>query len=367
METCSNPGCDQPGTNKCSACKTTLYCGPICQTTDWPGHKEECPGHLRKVGMAHFEKAKRFDRENNFAQSLRYSELALTKLKQLKDRSLAVIKILDAALNMKFNALNFISVAISKESLEIATERYNMWATNFMRNPGMIWSAFPLIESLLRNNELVQAHLIASTVYEMTMHPTNHDIPENDQQPYLAIASRLLARATTQLVQSGGIPPEEKQKAGKEAIALARKSFEIDIQLHGTDSIEVASSMSVLAKILNYFNDVDDDEAIRLFEHVIAIERVQGHSSSNVAVNTQDLGYVYVKRAERAVNDLDLQLTNWELALSYYREAVRIYRAINHMESADQTEQSITLIENNLMCVRIENADRATTAEATRG
>ena len=49
---CSNPGCDQPGTNACRACKTASYCGVNCQTADWPSHKEECDGHLRKVGMA---------------------------------------------------------------------------------------------------------------------------------------------------------------------------------------------------------------------------------------------------------------------------------------------------------------------------
>ena len=47
-------------------------------------HKEECPGHLRKMGMAHLEKATGFDREQNWMQSLRYAELALAKLKQFK-------------------------------------------------------------------------------------------------------------------------------------------------------------------------------------------------------------------------------------------------------------------------------------------
>ena len=49
----SNPGCDQPGTKSCSACKTTVYCCIICQTADWFNNKEECPEHLRKVGNAH--------------------------------------------------------------------------------------------------------------------------------------------------------------------------------------------------------------------------------------------------------------------------------------------------------------------------
>ena len=77
LPTCSNPGCDQPGTKQCSACKTTPYCGPICQTADWTHHKEECPGHLRKVGMAHLEKALGFHRQRNWHQTLRHADLWL--------------------------------------------------------------------------------------------------------------------------------------------------------------------------------------------------------------------------------------------------------------------------------------------------
>ena len=102
MATCSNPGCDQPGTNKCSACKTTPYCGPICQTAHWAHHKEECPGHLRKVGMAHLEKARGFHREQNWPQTLRHADLAATKLKQLKDRP---VEDIDEALATKYCAL----------------------------------------------------------------------------------------------------------------------------------------------------------------------------------------------------------------------------------------------------------------------
>ena len=91
METCANPGCDQPGTNKCSGCKTTPYCGPICQKDHWPLHKESCDGRLRKMGMDYLDKAKGFERENNWSQVLRYSDLAATKLKQLKDRPIEAI------------------------------------------------------------------------------------------------------------------------------------------------------------------------------------------------------------------------------------------------------------------------------------
>ena len=57
------------------------------------------------MGLAHLQKAERFDRERNWAQSLRYADFALTKLKQLKDRRLETVKILDYAFSSKFNAL----------------------------------------------------------------------------------------------------------------------------------------------------------------------------------------------------------------------------------------------------------------------
>ena len=61
------------------------------QTADWPQHKESCPGHLRKVARTNIEKGEGFWKERNFVQNFRCAEMALTKLKQLKDRSLAVI------------------------------------------------------------------------------------------------------------------------------------------------------------------------------------------------------------------------------------------------------------------------------------
>ena len=91
METCANPGCSEPGTNKCASCKITPYCGPICQTAHWPTHKESCDGRLRKMGMDYLDKALRLHREHNWTQALRYGDLAATKLKQLKDRPIEQI------------------------------------------------------------------------------------------------------------------------------------------------------------------------------------------------------------------------------------------------------------------------------------
>ena len=145
VKSCSNPGCDQPGTNSCSACKTTVYCGVICQTTDWTHHKEECPGHLRKVGMATLAKAAVLERQQNWTQLLRLGELAAVKLKKLKDRRLETVQAIDGALSCKFNALTFMDR--HREALECIKECYSLWAMNHLRNPGSMTAALALIQS----------------------------------------------------------------------------------------------------------------------------------------------------------------------------------------------------------------------------
>ena len=154
-----------------------------------------------------------------------------------------------------------------------------------------------------------------------------------------------------ELAKNGDIPPEANQTAGQEAIALARRALEIHTQLHGLEHSDVADDMSLLADLLNYFNNVDDDEVLHLYEESIAIQaRVEGSLSVNVAVGEEHLAIAYKNRAARArtVNDLDRELTNLELALLHYREAVRIYRSVNHLNSADQVEQSIVKVEEAL-------------------
>ena len=41
-EVCSNPSCSEPGTLKCSRCKTARYCGQGCQRSQWTAHKAAC-------------------------------------------------------------------------------------------------------------------------------------------------------------------------------------------------------------------------------------------------------------------------------------------------------------------------------------
>ena len=309
------------------------------------------------MGMAHLEKATGFHRERNWMQSLRYADLALTKLKQLKDRRLETVKIIDDALGYKFDALQ--RMGRHKDALECAKERYTLWAMNHMRNPRMFEAAFSLIQSCIHNNEFEDAALYAHTAYEMIVKDADGIIPSDQRESLLARGSYWLSQATRHLAQAGGIPLEEKQKAGEEAIALARKALEINTQLHGTESARIALDMCGLADALDYFNNVDDDEILRLYEQAIAIyRRVEGSSSVNVAVGEESLGNAYHKRAIRAhaANDLDRCMANEELALPHYREATRIYRVIKHVDAADRTLRRVAQAEEIIRQIGIAKA-----------
>ena len=367
VEPCSNPGCDQPGTSTCSACKTTFYCCVICQTANWSIHKEACPGHLRKVGKANLAKARGFEREQNWAQSLRFAELAAIKLKQLKDRRLETVQDIDAALEYKFDALTF--MARHKEAMGCAEERYTLWAMNQLRNPGSIKAAFGLIESCLHNRHFEDAERYARHAMFMIAEMTDNFIPVDQRPFFLADASYYLAQAIYGLATAGGIPPGEKQKVGEEAIELARQALEIHTQLHGIESDRVANDMIALAEVLGYFNDVDDDEILRLFEQAIAItSRAHGSSSANVAVGRRNLGLAFSQRAARAgaANDVDRCIANLGLTLSHLREAARIFRVNNHMDNADEALLLINQFEEKMRQMGIIRA-AATTATASRG
>ena len=362
VKPCSNPGCDQPGKSSCSACNSTVYRCVICQTADWPRHKEECDGHLRKVGRANLEKAHGFYRQRNFAQALRYAEIAATKLKQLKDRRLETVQDIDAALGCKFDALGLNGQL--KEAMECAEERYTLWAMNHMRNPNSIDAALGLIQSCLHNEEYEDAEHYARHAMFMINEMTDSFIPADQRPRFLADGSYWLSRAIYHLAKAGGIPPGEKQKAGEEAIALARQALRLHTRLHGTESDRVANDMVVLGDALGYFNDVDDDEIIRLYEQAIAIlSRVEGSSSVNVAVGEERLGVAYTNRAEGALaaRDLDRCLANFEMALPHYRDAARIYRINNHVDSANVALHNVARVEEVIRQVRTARAATATT------
>ena len=346
---CSNPGCDQPGTSACSACKTTFYCCVICQTADWNQHKEECEGHLRKVGMAHLAKARGFVQERNWAQSLRYADLAATKLKQLKDRRLETVDLIDDALRSRYAALLFMSR--HREALECAEENYTLWAMNHLRNPSSIRAALRLINCCLHNDKNEDAVCYGHHAMFMINEMTDNLIPVEERPPFLADISRLLAEAIHGLAEDGGYPPAEKQKAGEEAIALARQALEIHTQLHGTESVKVAGDLGTLADVLEYFNNVDDDQVPCLHEQALAIfGRLEGHSSLNVATCEGKLSRMFDKRAKRALDagDSDKCIVNLELALPHDREAARIFRIVDHVDSADEALCNLTQTLGNL-------------------
>ena len=357
METCACPGCDQPGTHKCSACKTKFYCGPKCQTADWPLHKEECPGLLRKVGMANLSKAQGFHTAQNWPQTLRYSDLAITKLKQLKD---CPVEIIDQALNCKFDALNM--MGRYREALECAKEWYCLYLTKHTHPPAIL-AGFALIESCIKNKEYFDAVHYAHTSWETITLSRDSHITDNQREIFIAEGAYHLAKAIKCLARDGGIPSEEMQEAGREAITLARQALEIHSQQCGPESHQVADDMGLLAQVLETFNDVDDDEAIRLYEQAKDIfVRVQGSLSANVAVCEMYLGHAYYNRAKRAHSayDLDRELANLELALSRFREAARIDRAINRVERADKATQAVVDVEKQLLQVKILIAIAAT-------
>ena len=335
VKPCSNPECEQPGTSACSACKTSFYCGPICQTADWAHHKEECDGHLRKLGIANIAKAKTFHDDKNWVQTLRYAELAATKLKKLKDRRLETVKLIDEALTYKYAALQ--AMEHHSKALECVKENYTLWAMNHMRNSNSIRVALLLIQSCLHNSQFEDAHTYAHHAMFMINDMTDNFIPSNERPVFLSEGSYWLGRAIFALAQAGGIPSNEKQKAGEEATKYIRQALEIHTKYLGTECPQVAADMIIIADVLDYFNDVDNDEVPRLYEQSIAISsRLEGVNSVNVAVGNNNLGSAYKTRAVRAkaANDMDRCITNLELSLPHYREAVRIYLVLNHTVGA---------------------------------
>ena len=315
---------------------------------------------LREEARIHLEEAEKFWTDYNGVQTLSFCELAMSKLKQLLNSfSLDVTEMLDDTLRLKFNALSYMGQ--HTEALECARERYSLWNKTNIRNPdtsdeddaltalhGILGAAFPLIESLIHNNEYIEAEPIARITYETIIINSGIIIPENQRHEFLAQGSKLLAIAIYWLAYSNGIPAEEKVQAGVEAIALARNALEIDTQLHGDESDEIAFDLLSLADLLKYFNGDDDDEVLRLYERAIAIyRRVQGHLSPNVAVGENNLGNAYQKRADAALyaNDLSRCMTNLDLAMSHFFSAERIFRTINHIDAADRSAQRAINIE----------------------
>ena len=314
--------------------------------------------------MAHLQKARGFYRDRNYVQLLRYSELALVKLKQLNDRPIEAI---DDALHYKFNALNFMNQ--NREALECAQERYCLYLTKHTHPPAIV-ASFDLIESCIHNREFVDAELYARTTWETITLSRDSHIPDDQRQWFTARGAFYLARTMYSLAVNGDIPPEENQTVGREAITLARRALEIHTQLNGLENADVANAMSLLANALDYFNNVDDVEVLRLYEQSnVIFAQVEGRSSVNVAISENNLAHAYCRRAKKAHadNDLDREQANLELALSHYGEAVRLYRAINRADKANESAQGAVEVEEALRQCTIARAATTTTTTTTRG
>ena len=200
-----------------------------------------------------------------------------------------------------------------RESLECAQERYCLYLTSHTHPPA-IRASFQLIESCLHNKEYVDAELYARTTWETITLSRDSHIPDNDLQWFTAKGAYYLARSMLCLAQHGDIPPEENQTAGRAAIGLARRALEIHTELYGTEHQYVANAMRTLADALEYFNNVDDVEVIRLHEQSNAISaRVESSLSVNVAGGNRNLAVAYCKRAKRAhaAHDLDRWSLIW--------------------------------------------------------
>ena len=213
LKPCSNPGCVLPGTSACSACKTSFYCGPICQTANWANHKEECDGHLRKVGKANLVKAEGFEQQQNYVQALRHAELAATKLKQLKDRCLETVELIDSAFISKYNALGRMNR--HREALECIKECYTLWAMNHLRNPGSMRAALGLIQSCIHNKLYEDAENYARHAYFMIAEMTDNFYPV---RPISSVPCRCITLACSSHTSVGSVwryPARRNPKCGR--------------------------------------------------------------------------------------------------------------------------------------------------------
>ena len=251
----------------------------------------------------------------------------------------------------------------NREAMECAEERYTLWAMNHLRHPGSMTAAFFLIESCIHNKEYERAEHYARHAMFMINDMTDNFIPSEERPRFLADASHYLARAIYWLTVNSVIPPVEKQKVGVEAIEYARQALKIHTQLYGIEHSQVACDMTILADALDYFNNVDDDEVLRLRKQAVSLlSRIEGSLSYNVATAESNLGRTYggsiAKRALDA-NDWDRGTANLNLALLHCREAVRIYQAINLADKANDVLHNIAVAEDSIRKFGIAKAKAA--------
>ena len=74
-----------------------------------------------------------------------------------------------------------------------------------------------------------------------------------------------------------------------------------------------------------------------------------------MAIGEYNFALAYEKRAATAVAAINLERceANLELSLTHYRESVRIYRAINLVDKADEAAQRVAKVEGSLRQIRM--------------
>ena len=242
-----------------------------------------------------------------------------------------------------------------KEAMECIKECYTLWAMNHLRNPGSMRAALALIQSCLHNKEFEDAEHYARHAYFMIAEMTDNFIPSDQYPQFLADVSHWLAVAIVRLAETTGIPPGEKQKVGEEAIEHARKALELYTQLGKHESREAAAAMGVIAEALDVFNNVDDDEILRLYQQSIAIIRRLEGLSPNVGAAEIRLGAAYGNRANRAEDGND-RISNLGLARTHFNEAARIYRVFGHTDTADTVRRNVARAEEEIRQIKIDRA-----------
>ena len=257
-------------------------------------------------------------------------------------------KCIDGALNIKFASLNM--MGRHRDALECAKELYCLYLTTHTHPPA-IKAGFVVIESCIQNKEYFDAVLYARTSWETITLSRDSHIPDNQREEFTAKGAYYLAKALLYFAISGGMPAEEKEVAGREAIVLARRALEIDTQLRGLESQELANDRCLLGQVLDHFNNLDDDDVPRLYEQAKeTFSRVQGSLTPNVAAVNQNLATMYNNRAKRAMvaKDVEREVSNLDLSLAQLNEAARIYRAINQLDRANQIAQETVGVQGNL-------------------
>ena len=139
-----------------------------------------------------------------------------------------------------------------------AQERSQLWHMHIHTGyPGALAAMFTQIELSIITNVLDHAENNARIVQFLSSERTNL-LSDAHRPSHIAESSRLRALIILRKAQSGGIPPEGRQKAGEEAIMLAREA--VALSVGDPNSIvfsidETLTAQRVLHEVIKYFDE----------------------------------------------------------------------------------------------------------------